>query len=120
MPIIKPCRVLGCAGHATNPGSLCDKHYKVDKNLVPPEEEKRLPPHARGYDHNWRRIRKFFFKRNPMCSHCERPAVDVDHIVPIRAGGTNEFTNLQSLCRSCHAKKTSKDKNKYKDDDVST
>ncbi len=31
---------------------------------------------------------------------------DVDHIIPIVEGGTNEIINLQMLCRSCHTKKT--------------
>ena len=28
--------------------------------------------------------------------------MDVHHIKPITAGGTNEFSNLQAVCRDCH------------------
>ncbi|WP_366141808.1 HNH endonuclease signature motif containing protein, partial [Propionivibrio sp.] len=34
------------------------------------------------------------------------PATDVDHIVPIRRGGTNKHENLQPLCHACHSRKT--------------
>lgn len=30
----------------------------------------------------------------------------VDHIKPLRKGGTNDEKNLQSLCTRCHNKKT--------------
>lgn len=29
---------------------------------------------------------------------------EVHHIVPVSKGGTNEWSNLMSLCRSCHTK----------------
>ena len=31
---------------------------------------------------------------------------EIDHVVPLFKGGTNEISNLQALCRSCHGKKT--------------
>ena len=33
----------------------------------------------------------------------------VDHIIPKQDGGTENESNLQSLCRRCHAKKTGKE-----------
>lgn len=30
----------------------------------------------------------------------------VDHIVPKVDGGTDDMENLQTLCRSCHSRKT--------------
>lgn len=33
----------------------------------------------------------------------------VDHIVPLRAGGTHAFSNLQPMCWKCHARKTARD-----------
>ena len=34
---------------------------------------------------------------------------ELDHIKPISEGGTNNFANLQWLCRSCHHEKTIKE-----------
>lgn len=31
---------------------------------------------------------------------------DIDHIVPLSEGGTNDVSNLQALCVSCHRVKT--------------
>mmetsp|Transcript_14352 Transcript_14352/g.39228 ORF Transcript_14352/g.39228 Transcript_14352/m.39228 type:complete len:101 (+) Transcript_14352:460-762(+) len=31
---------------------------------------------------------------------------DIDHIIQLAKNGTNEFKNLQALCKSCHRDKT--------------
>ena len=48
--------------------------------------------------------------RDPYGEHEGRPtpATDVDHIIPLRQGGTHERGNLQSLCGHCHTLKTNK------------
>lgn len=60
----------------------------------------------------WRKIRKVFINKNPLCKHCDdkgmtEVATVVDHIKPINLGGDrlNE-DNFQSLCESCHNKKS--------------
>jgi len=47
----------------------------------------------------------------PLCRHCKREgritaAVDVDHIVARRDGGSDDHDNLQSLCKRHHSIKT--------------
>ena len=47
------------------------------------------------------------------CTHCQQlldNTYEVDHIIPLYKGGTNDLTNLEALCRNCHGKKTFKDK----------
>lgn len=39
-------------------------------------------------------------------SWCEKPASDVDHIIPLWCGGSNRDSNLEALCVDCHATKT--------------
>lgn len=36
-------------------------------------------------------------------------AVVPDHIIPLKKGGTDDDTNIQCLCLSCHQDKTAKD-----------
>jgi 5-methylcytosine-specific restriction endonuclease McrA len=50
-----------------------------------------------------------------ICARCGGDgACEVDHIVSRRSGGSNEYTNLQALCRDCHARKSSAEGNAAK------
>lgn len=41
------------------------------------------------------------------CASCGRIGpVETDHIVPLHRGGSNDWSNLQSLCKECHKAKT--------------
>jgi hypothetical protein len=43
------------------------------------------------------------------CTHCKNIldyTYEIDHIIPLYKGGSNEIYNLQALCRNCHGKKT--------------
>ena len=49
--------------------------------------------------------------QSPLCISCQakglvRLAEELDHIVPISKGGTNDDDNLQMLCKECHYHKT--------------
>lgn len=50
------------------------------------------------------------------CERCGRSAahLQVDHIVPLRDGGSNARDNLQALCWACHQEKSRSDKRKRK------
>lgn len=60
----------------------------------------------------WRNLRANFIQDNPICVMCSKegklvPGDHVDHIKPISEGGAKlEPSNLQTLCRSCHSRKT--------------
>ncbi len=41
-----------------------------------------------------------------MCHNLLDYSYEIDHNVPLFAGGTNHITNLHALCRNCHGKKT--------------
>ena len=46
---------------------------------------------------------------NFKCQHCEtRQMLTVDHIIPVSQGGKPILENLQTLCKQCNAKKSSK------------
>ena len=48
-----------------------------------------------------------FQSEHPMCQLCRiRVGIEVDHVLPLWAGGLDEASNLQNLCVDCHKKKT--------------
>lgn len=72
--------------------------------------------HERGYGARWQKARDLFISQHPLCAACERrgvlaSATDVDHITPHK-GDYMLFwdrANWQSLCHSCHARKTAQE-----------
>jgi 5-methylcytosine-specific restriction protein A len=59
----------------------------------------------------WRAIRQAQLDAYPLCRICLEHgqttiATQVDHILRLKQGGTNANANLQSLCASCHSRKT--------------
>jgi 5-methylcytosine-specific restriction enzyme A len=59
----------------------------------------------------WQAIRKRLLDHRPLCAMCQQnnlitPATQVDHIVPLFKGGTDDMDNLQPLCSDCHKTKT--------------
>ncbi|MCB2190420.1 MAG: HNH endonuclease [Deltaproteobacteria bacterium] len=63
---------------------------------------------------SWKRLRAAKLRANPLCEHCIKPTVatQVDHIVAIAKGGDPyDWDNLQSLCASCHSRKTNREDN---------
>lgn len=68
--------------------------------------------HKRGYGAAWDRVRKQALRRdNHLCQPCLSrghitAAEAVDHITPKARGGTDDLSNLQSICGDCHNDKT--------------
>lgn len=47
-----------------------------------------------------------------ICKHCNsmlNASYEVDHVIPLWRGGSNNRTNLVALCRNCHGQKTFKE-----------
>lgn len=82
---------------------------------------KRPSASERGYDHDWAKLREWRLTRNPVCEHCEAAGkvsyegLIVDHKIPVhvRPDLRLDIDNTQTLCRSCHARKTEADIAKY-------
>jgi 5-methylcytosine-specific restriction enzyme A len=62
----------------------------------------------------WRKLRLTFLDTYPLCDECLKvgrtePAIDVHHVLDRRRypGLAFEWSNLQSLCKSCHNAKRS-------------
>jgi 5-methylcytosine-specific restriction protein A len=70
----------------------------------------------------WRKVRLLYKKKFPLCANCQRKGIikearDIDHIIPLKQNGDKfSYSNLQSLCRSCHNRKSARDYHKYKNE----
>jgi 5-methylcytosine-specific restriction enzyme A len=89
--------------------------FKFQKNKNDPWGVK---SHQKFYNSGvWRKLRAAFIQLNPICVQCEKNdlvviADVVDHIVPLRKGGSAlDEKNLQALCHVCHNKKSSSERN---------
>lgn len=102
----KYCRKAGCNGLARDGKQWCGDCLANDQGAY------NKPPGEDGYGKDWKRLRLLVLEDQPYCAafRCCAAAVDVDHILPKRKGGTDARSNLQGLCRSCHSKKTQEEK----------
>jgi len=108
------CAVSGCPALVSR-GARCSDHERALRAEI---DSTRPSPARRGYDAAWRRIRDTFLARHPLCVECTRdgrttPATDVDHVLPLRRGGTHDHRNLQSLCRPHHSAKTVREDGRF-------
>ena len=63
----------------------------------------------------WAVLRQKVFKRDGYrCCLCHHPGrLECDHVKPVDKGGLKyALTNLQTLCRDCHIKKTQQENEK--------
>lgn len=66
----------------------------------------------------WRRLREqILIRDNYLCQCClandgrVTMATEVDHIVNVASGGTDDWGNLSSICAPCHKVKTARESN---------
>jgi 5-methylcytosine-specific restriction protein A len=59
----------------------------------------------------WTRLATLHKACNPQCAVCgDIMNLQSDHIVPLHKGGTSAWSNIQSLCAPCHARKSAQDR----------
>lgn len=108
---LRPCSHPGCVELVKY--GYCDKHKKKGNDTYNRDKKRQsLYDTAR-----WKRIRKAHLIKHPWCEeHLKNGAyvlaTDVDHIEPHKGDPYKFFNNKrQSLCHSCHAKKTREENN---------
>lgn len=98
----RPCSRPGCRGIMR--GGRCDRCGFTPGVRA---TDTRASAARRGYNHHWRKRRAATLAAEPgehagpLCVECLRsgrvtPATDLDHIIPKRAGGSDDPANLQS------------------------
>jgi len=97
----------GCPNLTDSRSGYCEEH----RSLM----QRHYEHFARGYNQHerygssWKRIRDRYITAHPLCEEClglrRAPvATLVHHVKPLADGGTNDESNLRSLCASCHEK----------------
>lgn len=106
-----PCGKPGCG--ALTHAAYCEPHQRQRQQT---QDAQRGSSHERGYGARWRRARKAYLARHPLCAEHKRrgdvvAATTVDHIKPHRGDQTLMWdqNNWQSLCKPCHDSKTARE-----------
>jgi len=99
----RPCSYPGCPNLSDGP--YCEEHRKIVRRNY--ERYERDPATRKRYGRTWEKIRKLYADTHPFCEECFKrgiitPVEHVHHKLPLKEGGTNDFENLESLCKSCH------------------
>ena len=108
----KACRVRGCRSTTTDPSGYCESHKGEGWRQYKPGQSR----HQRGYGTKWEAIRARILKRDKgLCQeHLRKGVVKqascVDHVIAKAHGGSDDDRNLESLCWSCHAAKTARER----------
>jgi 5-methylcytosine-specific restriction protein A len=79
-------------------GDYCATHARPEPRQVA----------ARMHGRAWLALRSRILRRDRrVCYLCRRPcATEVDHVVALSEGGTNDPANLAAVCGACHARKS--------------
>ena len=101
----RPCSHRGCPNLVHGQGvRYCDEHpalHQRDKDIG------RETAAERGYGATWREIRKRFLAHHLVCEvtpGCTGRATTVHHVIKRSDGGTDDESNLQASCHSCHSR----------------
>lgn len=108
------CRFPGC--RRASQGRYCPSHLKQPRSAGRTPRS-RASSAKRGYDRRWQVLRKWYLARHPLCESCLAVGkfvatfLEVDHVIPIAVRPDLRLapSNLQTLCRRCHKRKTDHD-----------
>ena len=117
--VLKLCAAPGCDALGASGGALCAEHQaaadarRADRRAAAKLGEAARAGRALYATERWKRAARRHLAAHPLCVDCAElgavtAAAEVDHVVPHR-GDRRRFwdrSNWQSLCRTCHSRKT--------------
>ena len=114
----KECGRGGCHRIVPHGTRYCEEHTK-QKNKTDHELYRKNDVGQKLYKTKaWENTRLYHLHEHPFCVDCLALGIEnatdlhVDHIIPLKdyEGDPLDPTNLQTLCRSCHTKKSLKER----------
>lgn len=117
MKILRPCLKQGCSNLATD--GYCDEHHYIREEQQRRRQQtynQHRPEHHAWYrSDDWERVRKRQLAEHPLCQDCEAKgriviATEVHHVEKVANDKQKRLdrSNLMSLCKSCHSKRTAR------------
>lgn len=99
---MRVCREPGCGELLTEGRRTCPVHRP---------KTQRADSTVRGYDGRWSIARARYIRAHPLCAVCGFIATDVHHLDGQGPKGPRgyDWSNLQSLCHSCHSSITARE-----------
>lgn len=115
----KLCAWPGCNAVVRGGQTYCPSHQNSHqkkraeewKRRAKKRADTRRSPAERGYDADWRALRKQFLRENSRCCVCGQKASHVDHIIPIVEDPTKRLdrNNLRAMCAAHHNQRTARE-----------
>lgn len=93
---LRYCLDAGCTNKVRR-APRCPEHHRARR--------RRPSSTSRGYTRAYEKLRPIVLSEERRCHRCGGPATEVDHLVPLRLGGSNDRSNLRAVCRSCNNKR---------------
>lgn len=115
--LARPCRHPGCPGLTDSKEGYCELHRNAGRKVRSMDYLKK--PQDKFYSSDaWARCRMMKLARDPLCQACMAegrlvPGQIVHHVKPYqdRPDLAYHLDNLETLCRSCHAREHSYQEN---------
>jgi len=107
----RPCHYPMCPHLTSHVSGYCEQHLPIYNRQI---DANRGTATERGYTYEWTQYSIRYRHAHPLCVMCQAEgrvtaATCVDHIKPVSGPDDPLFwveSNHQSLCDSCHSKKT--------------
>jgi len=107
-PAAKVCAEPGCPELTDGAATYCAGHERDPWR----DRDERRPRTMSGWEEQ-RRARRVKRAHGYRCHVCKKTHdehdLEVDHVIPVTAGGSDDESNLRPICKPCHKRKTQRE-----------